>query len=98
MSTVYITEFASMNQSAIAGSGFLLPQYPPIAKQAVAIGQQSAPFNQATRIIRIESDATCSFAIGSNVTATTTDARLAAGTPEFAGVQPGHLLSSVTNT
>jgi hypothetical protein len=106
MSTLYVAEFASLNNDATAGSGFLAGKMPPLAEQALAIGgtsTPSAPFSQGTRLIRISSDAICSITVGKSdgttPLATTGNLRMAANAPpEYFAVTPGARLAVIANT
>jgi hypothetical protein len=74
---------------------------PPLASQKIAItasSVQSAAFNASTTIIRVHCDAVCSVQIGgTNPTATTSSARLAAGQTEYFMVTPGDKLAVIEN-
>jgi len=98
MATLYIAEYPA--PKLVQGSYFQAPKDPPLAEQTVAIGgasTQSAAFNTKTRLIRIHTDAICSIAVGSNPTATTGKARMAAGQTEFQAVNPGDKIAVITN-
>jgi hypothetical protein len=109
MTTLYISEFASVAQDIGRGAGILkvLPM-PPIAQQTVAIGdasEESAPFSSETHVIRVVSDTTCSIVIsrgkpaGGAPVAALTHMRIAANAaPEIFGVQPGSVLAVIENT
>ena len=105
MATLYITEFQALGQSGMPTWGTTngptqAAQQPPIAEQTVAIGAstQSAAFNAATVLVRLHTDAICSVLFGTNPTATTASARLAAGQTEYFGVAPGMKVAVITNT
>ena len=75
-------------------------QEPSITGQAITISASStagAPFNAGTRMIRVNTDATCSIMIGANPTAVPTRKRMVANQTEFFGVQPGHTIAVITN-
>jgi len=92
--TMYIGEYSNMG----LGGNAQAPVCPKITKQTIASGA-SAPFNSATRFIRLHSDAICSFAIGPPGTvATTTDDRMIAGATEYFFVSPGHIVYVVANS
>lgn len=94
MAVVFIEEFAEGSASAPA-------QQPALAVQTIAIGAgsvQSAAFNSATRVVRLHTDAICSYRFGPNPTAIATTARLAAGQTEYFGVKPGDKVAIITNT
>lgn len=102
MAVFYISEFQQGISSIGTTEAQIRPQ-PSLVDQIVAIGGasvQSSAFNAATRCVRITADATCSFVFGpqATATATTTNARLAAGQTEFFAVQPGHVVAVITNT
>lgn len=110
MTTLYITEFASLAQDTTAGGGVLLAKWPYVAKQTLSNtggSTPSNPFNAATRFIRVHTDAICSIVIGNAgqtagvavaPTATTSDARMAANSTEYFAVSPGDKLSVIANT
>lgn len=58
---------------------------------------KSAAFGPSTSYIWIMCDTQCSFKIGINPTATTSNKRLPAGTPLFWGVQPGQKISVIAS-
>lgn len=97
MAVLYITEYSSLAM----GGGAQIATDPPIAEQTVAIGAgslQSAPFNTATRYIRLQPDVVCSIAAGANPTATATNRRMSAGQTEYFGVVAGNRVAVITNT
>lgn len=99
MAVLYVTEYAT----AAVDQGRAVPvgYGPPVVNQTVAIGGasvQSAAFNANTRLIRVHSDAICSILVGSNPTATTSTARMAANQTEYFGVAPTHKIAVITNT
>lgn len=88
MAVFYIAEFTATGRD-ITGRATQVPMHPPIAEQTVAIGGgsvQSAAFNVKTTLIRIHTDAICSFLVGANPTVAATNARMAAGTTEYIAV------------
>lgn len=101
MANLRITEFPGLgggsNETAqMAGT-------PATAEQVVAIGAgstQSAPFNAATRIVRLHAEAICAVAVGgSNPTASgTNSARLIAGQTEYFAVKPGDKIAVIQST
>lgn len=100
MAVLYITEYAHQAKDV---NGQLIPAgtEPPLASQTVAIGvaAQSAAFNAKTKFVRLHCDAICSVKFGSNPTATTSDARMAANSTEFFGLgETGLKLSVISNT
>lgn len=106
MATLYVREYAGIgvtpNVSAI-GPGFLAtqaPYEPAAADQIVSISgssTQSTVFGQNTTMVRIHTDAICSIVFGSNPTATSSSARLAANQTEYFHVVPGHKVAVITN-
>jgi hypothetical protein len=99
MSVITITEYAGLAYPQVGGIQAQVPQEPPLAEQAIAITgstAQSAAFNAATTLVRINIDGTaaCAITFGTNPTATTPSAgagsgRLAANQTEFRGVPRG---------
>lgn len=99
MAVIYIAEFQGLGMPV--GNLVQSTQWPPITQQTVAIGGasvQSAAFNANTNVIRINTDAICSIAIGDNPTATATTARMAANQTEYFSVYPGQKVAVITNS
>jgi hypothetical protein len=100
MAKVYISEYVLqplVRTGQMAGVG----SEPNMANQTVAIGGSSTPssaFNAKTKFIRVHTDAICSIKIGPAATATANDARMAANTTEYFGVNAGDVLACITNT
>lgn len=98
MATFYITEFTGGLMF-----GTPAPKDPPVARQTIAIAGASAPsqaFNEATKMIKIHTDAICSIRIGAanqTPTAVTTDDRMAANQSEYRIVEPGAKLAVISN-
>lgn len=93
--TLYISEF-----SIGATAATQVAKQPEITTQTVSIGgtsTQSAAFNGNTRLIRVHTDTICSIKIGSNPTASTTTARMAADQTEYFEVNPGDKIAVITN-
>lgn len=101
MAKVYITEYA---RQALDARGLVMaPEEPPLATQVLdttAGVQQSAAFNAETRFVRIHTDGIISYLFGTNPTATTGNARMAANQTEYFGTIRGgtHKVSAITNT
>lgn len=58
----------------------------------------SAAFASTTKVVRLICDASCSFVFGASPqTATTNNALMGAGTPEYFGVIPGQIVSCRAN-
>src|ERR1700678_2968787 len=100
MAAIYITALASVSQNSDAGGGVQYGRLPEIVTQVLnSWPQSSAAFNQATRIIRVNTDSMCFISIGpenpaGNVpAAATTSMRLAADSTEYFAVTPGHYVS-----
>ena len=101
MAVVYITEFSgtgTASQEVVPAA-----KWPPIASQTVAIGAgsvQSAAFNANTTLVRINTDAPCSIAVGGNPTALATSMRMSGGATEYFTVNPNSALkiAVITNT
>jgi hypothetical protein len=99
MATLYISEYSTLY--VVGGLEGQMPRTPPIAQQNITIGGvsvQSAPFNVATKLIRLHTDVVCSIAIGGNPTATVANARFAANQTEFWGCNPGDRVAVISNT
>lgn len=89
MATLYVTEYQRTAHDG-AGYGVMTGVEPATRTQTVAIGGSSAATSQplAGRFVRVHADTACCIKFGSSgVTATTTDARLAANQTEFFGVR-----------
>jgi hypothetical protein len=75
--------------------GTQAPQHPPITRQSLVVGGGSVPsqaFNEATKMIRVNTDTKCAFRIeapGVTPTALITDDGMTAGQTEFMLVYPG---------
>lgn len=102
MATLYITEYQGTglqpNQSIQS------PMEPPLATQALTYtgtAGVSAAFSAKTQLVRITSEAVCSYLFSSAGTAATTSSpRLAAGVSEYHAVPlgQGFKVSAITNT
>ena len=94
MATLYLAEFAESDVNS--------SKEPPISEQTIAIGGSSvscsAAFHAHTRLVRINTDAICSIAIGAAPTATATKRRMAANQTEYFSVEGGFKLAVITNT
>lgn len=72
------------------------PQEPGYADQKIAVGASpvsSQPFGPFTRLIRVNTDTHCAFAIGPPGTVATAGGRIPANLTETYGVEPGHVIS-----
>jgi hypothetical protein len=104
MATLYVTEFSRIErQDGLPGAIVQIAQQPPVAEQTVSISgtsAQSSAFNANTRFVRLHTDAICSVEFGTNPTATTAKARLAANQTEYFAVNPGGsvIVAVITNT
>lgn len=99
MATLFITEYAIAGR--MAGGTVPVASSRPIIENNVAIGgshAESNAFNANTRLIRLHTDAICSFVIGAAPVATTADARMAANQTEYYQVNPTDKVSVITNT
>jgi len=100
MATLEVTEFVELSRSG-PGAQVMAGQMPWVAHQQVAVGAsstQSAAFSDATRFIRIHTDANCRVLFGFNPTATSTSMRMAAGNTEYLGVVPGHKVAVIASS
>lgn len=98
MSIIQISEYGDSGLD-VNGVRMSTVQLPAVAYQEVTISgtsAQSAAFNAATKIIRINADAACRIRAGSNPTALATDTRINADAPEYFGVKPGDKLAIIT--
>lgn len=100
MATLFITEYSGL------GSGpSQVVQGKKIASYTLALSTTPAystrPFDPATNIVRLHTDAICSVAIVASTTATAaaiTDPRMAADNTEYFGVPNGHVVSAISNS
>lgn len=102
MAKVYITEYQGTlvligNNAGVAMGPQIVEQSPITTSGS---NQQSAAFNAATSLVRIHTDGIMSFSFGTNPTASTSTARMAANQTEYFGVQPGSAMkiAVITNT
>lgn len=101
MAVLYLTEL-----NAIGGGGnhpISGAQWPAVFEQVVNItgsSVQSAVVHPNTTLLRINVDAPCSIAIGTNPTATTVNARLAANQTEYFSIPPNssYMVAVVSNS
>lgn len=97
MAVLYITELTTYQTFNIIPAAAM----PPVAEQTVAIGgssTQSNAFNAKTGLVRLNCDSTCSIEFGTNPTASSTTARLAANQTEYFVVTPGSKVAVITNS
>lgn len=102
MAVLYVTEFNNMGTSQNSQVMQMAAQ-PPLVEQTIAIGGVTAPssaFNASTTFVRVHTDAICSIKFGTAPTATSTTARMAAGTTEYFVVPQGqaYKVAVITNT
>jgi hypothetical protein len=100
LSTLYIAEFNKLLVDADAQS-VLAPNYPALREQVVAIGgasTQSVMMGSETRFVQLSTDVVCSFVVGVNPTATTTNSRMAANETRFIGIVPGLKIAVISNS
>lgn len=97
---VYVTEYAGQGTDR-GGRSTPVAKTPALVDQkltASGSSSQSAAFNADTRLIRVHADEIVSISIGTNPTATTSTARMAAGQTEYFDVQGGDRIAIITNT
>ena len=102
MPTLYITEFADVHMAGAGKVGQIAIE-PPLVEQTVAIGGasvQSNAFHPHTRLVRLHSDAVCSYQFGLSPNASTTTARMATNQTEYHGVPlgQGFKVAVISNT
>ena len=102
MGSLYISEYSEL---AVAKNGQVIQAgvEPALATQKITTSgtsAQSSALNAKTRFVRVHTDAIVSITFGTDPTATTDHARLAAGQTEYFAVQPGatYKLAAITNT
>ena len=104
MSSLYITEFATLGASAQnAPSAFIMPagQMPPVAEQKLTISGStgaSSAFAATTRFVRIHTDVICHVAVGGAPTAAVTNMRLSADQTEYLAVNGGQKIAVISGT
>lgn len=98
MPFLYITEYES---TAMSGSTALaVGLEPSLVTQKLEIGPLpvvSAPFQPATRFVRLHADESCSLTFGIKPDATNGEMRLAMDATEFFGVEPGLSIAVIVN-
>lgn len=94
MPKLYITEFAGLLPSGIP-AGLPLAEQTPITIGSGA--NQSAAFSVNTRVVRLHTDAICSYSCG-GAAASSSGARLTSNQTEYVTVTPGGSLSVIVNT
>jgi hypothetical protein len=96
MATLYISEYPPgiHNSSQLASEPRLVAQTVSITAGSL----QSAAFGPSTGKIRVNVDAICSFRIGPNPTAVTTEGRIPADGTEYFEVNPGDKIAVIANT
>lgn len=95
---VYIREYADV--AVLATTVGQAGAEPAVADQKLTLSGSTASsaFNVNTKMVRIHTDEIISVKFGTAPTAAATDARMAANTTEFFGVQPNHKVAAITNT
>jgi hypothetical protein len=102
MATLWIREYsetASAGSPRSAGSGKAQVAQEPGTDQTpvtFTTTTQSAAFANSTTYICIVGSAAFHYVVGTNPTATTNALKIAADTPIYIGVQPGHKIAVVT--
>ena len=102
MAKVYITEYQGtlvlIGNNAGVAMGPEIVNQSPITSSGTS--QPSAAMNAATNLIRIHTDGIISISIGTNPTASTSTARMAANQTEYFGVAAGQgiKVAVITNT
>lgn len=102
MATLYVTEFNDQGKGPY-GRGIPVAAQPVLAEQTVSISSgssSSAGFQTTTNLIRLHSDAICSFEFGTSPTASATTARMAANQTEYFTVPQGavYKVAVITNS
>lgn len=101
MAFIYITEYTDLGGTG-GGSQVVAPfAASDLAEQQVPVGVasvQSAPFQNCTRFVMINTDTTCSLAFGTDPVAVPTAHRLAANETRFYAVQGGTMVAVIENS
>lgn len=102
MANLNIAEFSKLTRIEGAEAGQIADLESLVAEQVVLIGTEvdSAAFNEATRIIRVEAEAICKVTYGTAPTAnaTTGAIRMVAGQTEYYGVAGGKKISVISSS
>lgn len=96
--TLYVAEFPALHAQKNGEAAPAL-QAPALAVQVLTPGASAAtaaPFNAATRVLRVHTDAACLIAIGPGADAGTAGWRMAPGQTEYFGTDSLHVLSHKT--
>jgi len=101
---LFVSEYGSLLNDASSGSNY--PRCPTVADQVVAYGgvsAVSAPFNPATRVIRIHTTGISAVKIGGRTPVAIAGlvggtARMPANATEFYAVQPGDAVAVIAST
>lgn len=100
MTTLYISEYTEAGY--MPGLGTL-----PVGKEPSTVQQtvgnagastQSSAFRSDTKLVRLHTDSICSIRFGTNPTATTSTARMAANQTEYFQVLGGDKVAVILNT
>ena len=94
-STCYVSEFTQAGASGVQVARQPGTDQSPITVSASSA--QSAAFASTTVLIRVNCDVVVSFLIGTNPTATTSNARMAAGQTEYFQVIARQLIAFISN-
>lgn len=96
---MFINEYNSLGNASAATAQ--IANEPAVAVQTPVDfsggAAQSAAFNTNTSFIMIQCDSQCSYLVGTNPTATTSNMPLAAFLPLYIAVQPGQKISAVAH-
>lgn len=102
MAKLYITEYPDLPGAYSTFAPQIVKDPPLLEQTPVVIGAGALPsagFSTRTRIIRLHADVVCSVAIGPvGTVATANTQRMAANQTEYKFVEPGHIVSVITNT
>ena len=98
MATLYVTEYQGTGKGT--GGAVQVANEPRLVNQAVTFSThaESSAFNANTFMVRLHTDAICSFTFGVTPVATTAMSRMVAGQTEYFFVNPGDKVSVVANT
>lgn len=94
-----VTEYSELAADA-KGQRIVAGQEPSVTVQEVAIGAgsvASAAFGDATRFVRVHTDANCRIAFAAAPVAVAAGTRMAAGSTEYFGVKPGHKVAAIAS-
>ena len=100
MSSICVTEYNRLWVDASSNSALVLEpclvDQPPLL--VTGVHNESNPFGVTTKMIRVQTNADISFAIGTGAIATVNNRRMAAKQTEYFAITPGDVISVISNS